>query len=141
MSARKSPPSDFRKILERLSHQHSSREVFDAFTRFSACALAMQTREAEYLEEAKRWEKPDLELFAEAFGALVLEMESRPFEDLIGGCYMEFALSSKGSSGMESSTLRSPSVTSWRGLRSATWNQCRLKDRSRFANRPAVQGR
>ena len=96
MSARKSPPSDFRKILERLSHQHSSREVFDAFTRFSACALAMQTREAEYLEEAKRWEKPDLELFAEAFGALVLEMESRPFEDLIGGCYMEFALSSKG---------------------------------------------
>jgi type I restriction-modification system DNA methylase subunit len=35
-------------------------------------------------------------LFAEALGALIGEMESRPFEDLIGGHYMEFALSSKG---------------------------------------------
>ena len=96
MNSRKSQPSDFRKVLERLSHRHDSRHVFDAFTRFSACALAAQTREVEYLEEAKRWERPDLELFAEAFGALVSEMETRPFEDLIGGCYMEFALSSKG---------------------------------------------
>lgn len=92
----KSQPSDFRKILERLSHRHDTRHVFDAFTRFAACALAAQTREAEYLEEAKRWEKPDLGLFAEAFGALVAEMETRPFEDLIGGYYMEFALSQKG---------------------------------------------
>src|SRR6266700_2574380 len=92
----KSQQSDFRKILERLSHRHDTRRVFDAFTCFAACALAAQTREAEYLEEAKRWEKPDLELFAEAFGALVAEMETRHFEDLIGGYYMEFALSSKG---------------------------------------------
>jgi type I restriction-modification system DNA methylase subunit len=96
MSAKKSPPSDFRKILERLSHRHDTRHVFDAFTRFSACALAAQTREAEYLEEAKQWEKADLSLFAEAFGALVSEMETRPFEDIIGGYYMDFALSSKG---------------------------------------------
>jgi hypothetical protein len=95
VSTRKSPTGDFRKILERLSHRHDTRNVFDAFTRFAACALAVQTREAEYLEEAKRWEKPYLELFAEAFAALVNEMESRPFEDLIGGYYMEFALSSK----------------------------------------------
>src|SRR5581483_5675064 len=53
-------------------------------------------REAEYLEEAKRLEKTDLDLFAEAFGALFAEMETRPFEDLIGGYYMEFALSHKG---------------------------------------------
>lgn len=92
----KSQPSDFRKILERLSHRHSTRQVFDAFIRFAACALAAQTREAEYLEEAKRWEKPELDLFAEAFAALVLEMETHPFEDLIGGYYMEFALSQKG---------------------------------------------
>ena len=96
MSAKKSPPGDFRKILERLSHCHDNRHVFDAFTRFSACALAAETREAEYLEEAKRWEKPDLDLFAEAFAVLISEMESRPFEDLIGGYYMECALSTKG---------------------------------------------
>jgi type I restriction-modification system DNA methylase subunit len=96
MSAKKSEPSDFRKILERISHRHDARRVFDTFTRLSACALAAQTREAEYLEEAKRWEKPDLDSFAEALGALVTEMVTRPFEDIIGGCYMEFALSQKG---------------------------------------------
>jgi type I restriction-modification system DNA methylase subunit len=92
----KSQPSEFRKILERISHRHDTRHVFDAFTRFAACALAAQTREAEYLEEAKRWEKQDMDMFAEAFGALVLEMETRPFEDVLGGYYMEFALSPKG---------------------------------------------
>lgn len=96
MSARKPSPGDFRKILESLSHRHDTRRVFDAFTRFAACALAAQTREAEYLEEAKRWEKAELDLFGHALGALVLEMESKPFEDIIGGYYMEFALSAKG---------------------------------------------
>ena len=96
MSAPKSQPSDFRKILERLAHGHDTYRVFSAFVRFAACALAAQTREAEYLDEVKHWQKPELELFAEALGALVGEMESQPFTDLIGGYYMEFALSSKG---------------------------------------------
>ena len=92
----KSHPGDFRKILGSISRRHDTRKVFDAFVRFAACALAAQTREAEYLEEAKQWEKHEMDLFAEAFGALVLEMEGRPFEDVLGGYYMEFALSSKG---------------------------------------------
>src|SRR6266850_5435503 len=96
MKAGKSQASDFRKILEGISHRTNSRRVFDAFTRFAACALAAQTREAEYLDEAKRWEKPDLELFAEAFASLITEMDTRPFEDVLGEHYMEFALSSKG---------------------------------------------
>ena len=50
----------------------------------------------EYLEEARLWERPELDLFAEALAALTLEMEAKPFEDLLGGCYMEFALSQKG---------------------------------------------
>ena len=86
----------FRKILERLSRRHDLRRVFDGFVRLSACALAAQTREAEYLAEMKHWEKPDLDLLAQALGALVLETESRPFEDILGGCYLDFALSSKG---------------------------------------------
>lgn len=92
----KSQPGDFRKILDRISHRHDIRRVFDAFVRLTACAVAAQTREEEYLEEAKRWEKPELGLFAEALGALVAEMEQHPFEDLIGGYYMESALSQKG---------------------------------------------
>ncbi len=93
---KKSDSSNFRKILERISHRHDTRKVFDGFIRLAACTLSAQTREAEYLEEAKQWERPDLGLFAEALGALILEMESRPFEDLIGRYYMEFALSQKG---------------------------------------------
>lgn len=93
---KKSRDSGFRTILQSISHRHDTRRVFDAFIRLGACAVSAQTREAEYLEEATRWEKRDLGLFAEAFGALVLEMESKPFEDVIGGYYMESALSSKG---------------------------------------------
>lgn len=96
MTVRKSQGSDFRKILEGISRCHDTRKVFDAFVRFAACALAAQTREAEYLEEVKRWQKPDMDSFAEALGALVNEMEKRPFEDVLGGYYMEFALSHKG---------------------------------------------
>ena len=96
MSARKTPPGDFRKILESVSHRHDTHRVFEGFTRLAACALAAQTREAEYLEEAKRWEKAELDSFAIALGALVNEMEEHPFEDILGGHYMEFALSSKG---------------------------------------------
>lgn len=92
----KSPTRDFRKILESISQRHDTRKIFDAFVRFAACALAAQTREAEYLDEVKHWEKQDLDVFVQALGALVLEMEERPFEDVLGGYYMEFALSHKG---------------------------------------------
>jgi type I restriction-modification system DNA methylase subunit len=92
----KKTSSDFREILENISRQHSTRSVFDAFVRFAACALAAQTREAEYLEEVKRWEQPDMVLFSQALGALVIEMDAKPFEDIIGGYYMDFALSHKG---------------------------------------------
>jgi hypothetical protein len=87
---------NFRKILESISHRHDTRRVFEGFTKLAAYALAAQTRETEYLEEAKCWTRDELMLFSQALGALVLEMESRPFEDLIGGYYMDFALSSKG---------------------------------------------
>ncbi|MDD5164914.1 MAG: N-6 DNA methylase [Candidatus Pacebacteria bacterium] len=96
MSARKSPLSDFRTILEPLFRRHDTRRVFDAFIRLAACAVAAQTREAEYLEEAKQWDKAGLELFAKALGALVSEMESKPFEDILGGYYMDCAISTKG---------------------------------------------
>ena len=94
MSTRK--PPGFREVLSRLSHRHNSNSVFAAFVRLAACALAVHTREAEYLEEAKLWGKAELEIFAEALAALVLEMEGHPFEDLLGAHYMESALSKKG---------------------------------------------
>ena len=95
MTAAKSEPKDFRKLLGAVSRQCDFHQTFVSFVRLAACALAAQTREAEYLEEAKRWEKPDLELISKALGALIVEMESKPFEDILGCYYMEFAISSK----------------------------------------------
>lgn len=96
MSKKDKPQTDFRKILEPITRHHDTRKVFDAFVRFAACALAAQTREPEYFEELKRWNKDEMKCFADALGALILEMEQRPFEDIIGCYYMEFALSTKG---------------------------------------------
>lgn len=96
MSEAKPQGSDFRKILDSISRRHDTHRVFDAFIRFAACALAARTREPEYLEEAKRWEKPELELFGNALGALVLEMQTRPFEDILGSHYLDCAMSTKG---------------------------------------------
>ena len=96
MSAKLPDHPNFRELLGGISRHHDLRRSFDGFVRLAACTLAAQTREAEYLEEAKHWEKPDLELLSKALGALILEMESKPFEDVLGNYYMEFALSSKG---------------------------------------------
>lgn len=60
----------------------------------AACALAAQTREAEYLEEARRWKPDDLTDFSQAVGQLVIEMEDQPFTDLIGPQYLEQSSSS-----------------------------------------------
>lgn len=88
------PKADFRKILEQLAATgRDHREVFNAFATLSACALACETREAEYFEEIKRWDAECLNLFATAFAALIDEMESKPFEDVLGPHYMQWALS------------------------------------------------
>lgn len=76
------PPTDFLKLLETLCHNHSTRTVFDSFVRLAACSVAAQTREPEYLEEAKRWTRDELTTFSNALGALVMEMETKPFTDI-----------------------------------------------------------
>ncbi|WP_342751048.1 N-6 DNA methylase [Termitidicoccus mucosus] len=86
----------FRPLLEQLIRRHDAHTVFTAFASLAACALAHGTREAEYLEEAKRWSRNELEIFSHALAALVMEMEAQPFTDLLGGHYMELALSHKG---------------------------------------------
>ncbi|MDE2096120.1 MAG: SAM-dependent DNA methyltransferase [Patescibacteria group bacterium] len=93
---KKPEPSDFRKILDSLSGSRGTYEVFSAFVKLAACAVAVQTREEEYAEAAKRWKPDELEAFSRALAALVDEMEQKPFTDVLGGYYMEYAISSKG---------------------------------------------
>lgn len=95
MKTTKDTPT-FRSLIEQLVRRHDAYKVFAAFTHMTACALAHGTREPEYLDEAKRWERDELEIFSHALGALIMEMEARPFTDLLGGHYMDLALSHKG---------------------------------------------
>lgn len=88
--------SDFRAVLAKVSYSHGVREVFTAFVRLAACAVAAGTREAEYAEESARWKREELQGFVDAFAALVDEMETQPFADILGPYYMETAQSQKG---------------------------------------------
>jgi len=85
----------FRSLIEQLTRRHDTFKVFSAFTTLAACALAHGTREAEYLEEAKRWSRDELDIFCQAIASLIMEMEAEPFTDLLGGHYMELAISLK----------------------------------------------
>jgi len=90
-------PDTFRDHLACIrDHGHRSDDVFRAFTRLIACAVANGTREAEYLEEINRWKPEQVQHFIGAFAALVTEMETKPFEDVLGFYYIEEASSKSG---------------------------------------------
>lgn len=65
--------------------------VFSDFCRISACAVALQTREAEYLEVVKRYSREELDELVKAFAMLTHEMNDKPFVDCLGTYYTEIA--------------------------------------------------
>jgi hypothetical protein len=85
------PTASLIKRLERISNTtgHSLGEVFKSFLTFAFCALSALQREEMYLEEAKRWKKEQLNIFAEAFHALHTAMETHPYQDLLGNIRTE----------------------------------------------------
>ncbi len=87
---------DFRLMIDEIARTKSSAvEVFSDFCRMVACSLALQTREEEYLEVAKRYGKEELSRLSQAMGALVMEMEKKPFSDVLGPYYQEIGSKSK----------------------------------------------
>jgi len=78
------------KPLEKISRT-SGRDaltIFNAFAKLTACALSAGLRENDYKEEAQKWEKEHLELFSEAFSCLIIEMENKPYTDILGEYYL-----------------------------------------------------
>lgn len=69
--------------------KHDLLETFRLFCTMAACALALGTREEEYLEAIRGWELSELEELRAAFHFLVGEMEERPGAagDLLGPAY------------------------------------------------------
>lgn len=82
-------PETFVKLLHELEHRHRPSDIFRSFVCVVACSLANQTREAEYLEAIKPFNRSELDTLIAAFARLILDMEERPFTDLLGPAYME----------------------------------------------------
>ena len=80
---------NFLKEVERAEERSPrGREFFRSFCLLAACALSAGKREAEYLAEAKRWSRAELDEFARLLGVLVLEAEASPLTDILGPTYM-----------------------------------------------------
>ena len=89
----------YAKTLTGMALNRQQTEVFSAFVKCAACAVALGTRETEYMEEAKRWTKEELSTFALAFSQLVEEMEAKPFTDLLGNLYCKLQNGGKSRGG------------------------------------------
>jgi type I restriction-modification system DNA methylase subunit len=92
MPRRTTDAGDFRDTIIEIARTKSSAiSVFSDFCKVVACALAMQSREEEYLAVAGGYERGELDLFAKAMGQLITEMNEDPFTDVLGPYYQEIA--------------------------------------------------
>lgn len=86
------PKDTYRSIIERIArYKSSSVTVFADFCRMAACALAAGSREDEYFEAIKTYNKEELLELSKALGLLIQEMEANPFTDILGPYYLEVA--------------------------------------------------
>lgn len=86
------PYADYRSIINSIARTKSSQlQVFADFCKISACALALCSREDEYHAIATHYSSDEMHEFSTAFASLVNEMEEKPFTDILGDYYLEFA--------------------------------------------------
>lgn len=82
----------YRNIIEKIALTKSSTiTVFADFCRITACCLAAGTRENEYFEVIKSYDKNELNQFSKALALLIDEMESKPFTNILGTYYLDVA--------------------------------------------------
>lgn len=81
----------FARYMQQLAHRNSISTVFSDFLEMAVCALSMGAMEDRYLEIVRRYDKPEVYLMAEAFGALVIEMDDHGegLKDVFGDFFME----------------------------------------------------
>jgi len=84
-----SQPKPWQHTLEKLHGRHDPAQVYRDAVRMIACALSLQTREAQYLEYSKRYKKEELEVFPRAMAELTMAMEREPYTDLLGDPFLE----------------------------------------------------
>ena len=87
--------SEFQKTFSKLSYRNSWSTIFTDFLDLCICCFANGRLEAEYLKIVSRYEKRDVDLFAELLAAMIVDYESHSSKegawcDMLGDYYMEF---------------------------------------------------
>jgi len=77
--------------MQQLARRNSISNVFTDFLEMSVCALSLGAMESRYLEIVGRYEKNEVNLMADAFAALVMEMDNfgEGLRDILGDFFME----------------------------------------------------
>ncbi len=82
----------FSQYILQIGYKYGLHSVFDDFLEMVICSLSLGAKEDRYHEIVRNYEKPDAYLMAEAFGALVIEMDNKGegLKDGFGDFYMEY---------------------------------------------------
>ena len=82
----------FSQYILQIGYKYGLHSVFDDFLEMVICSLSLGAKEERYHEIVRNYEKPDAYLMAEAFGALVIEMDNNGegLKDGFGDFYMEY---------------------------------------------------
>lgn len=82
----------FSQYILQIGYKYGLHSVFDDFLEMVICSLSLGAKEDRYHEIVRNYEKPDAYLMAEAFGALVMEMDNNGegLKDGFGDFYMEY---------------------------------------------------
>jgi hypothetical protein len=82
----------FSRYIIQIGYKYGLHSVFDDFLEMVICSLSLGAKEERYHEIVRNYEKPDAYLMAEAFGALVIEMDNNGegLKDGFGDFYMEY---------------------------------------------------
>lgn len=81
----------FSQYILQFGYKYGLHSVFEDFLEMVVCSLSLGAKEDRYHEIVRGYEKPDAYLMAEAFGALVVEMDNNGegLKDGFGDFYME----------------------------------------------------
>lgn len=85
----------FGKYLEGISRKHGRAKVFEDFLQIIVCCLSMGRKEELYFKTIKPYSKEELNLFSQAFAALIIQMDNEPLTDPFGDYFEEFLSNSK----------------------------------------------
>ena len=81
----------FSQYMQQLARRNSISNVFADFLEMSVCALSLGAMENRYIEIVSRYDKNEVKLMADAFAALVMEMDDNGegLRDILGDFFME----------------------------------------------------